>query len=273
MNNSAGRPTSKNREPVADARRPAEPKAGEFASAKNARALKRIYDLLYAAYGPQNWWPGETPFEIALGAVLTQNTSWKNVEKAIAAVRAAGALDENAMRALSSERLEELLKPSGYFRVKTRRVAALLRFFAEAGSLDGLRPIPTPALRRRLLNVYGQGPETADSILLYALNRSVFVVDAYTRRVLSRHGLIQGTESYELIRTFCQANLPRSRPLYNEFHALLVRVGNLHCKPNPRCAGCPLAKIRAGLTWKPLKAKFRTDERGKSGGKNANETD
>lgn len=202
-----------------------------------------MYQRLYEEYGPQYWWPGETPFEIALGAILTQNTAWRNVEKAISAARANGVLSAAGLYSLPKKRLEELLRPSGYFRVKATRVRAFLKFLQESadGSVEGLRRLRTPILRKKLLSVKGLGPETVDSILLYSLNRTVFVVDAYTRRILSRHALLKGNEPYDEIRSLFQSHLPRSRKLYNEFHALFVRLGHTRCRPSPDCAGCPLS--------------------------------
>jgi len=204
--------------------------------------LRALYRKLYAHFGPQRWWPARTPFEVAVGAVLTQNTNWGNVERAIANLRAAGGLSARAMRALPLRRLERLIRPAGYFRVKAKRLRALLDWllYECGGRLGALKSRPTAELRAGLLSVSGVGPETADSILLYALDRPVFVIDAYTRRVLARHGLAAGDEDYEVLRALFESALPRRVALYNEYHALLVAVGKHFCGTRPRCEGCPL---------------------------------
>jgi endonuclease III related protein len=178
-----------------------------------------------------------------VGAILTQNANWSNVEKAIANLKAAGVLDPHALLALPYERLAELLRPSGYFNVKARRLRSFLEFFVRETGGDERRwkDVPTSGLRDRLLAVNGLGRETADSILLYALDREIFVIDAYTRRVLKRHRLIEGGEDYDDLRALFETHLPRDRSLYNEYHALIVMTGKHHCKPTPRCEGCPLA--------------------------------
>lgn len=208
----------------------------------SAPILPAFYEALFAAWGPQKWWPGETPFEVMVGAILTQNTNWSNVEKAIANLKAAGLLEAQALHYTPLERLAELIRPSGYFNVKARRLKNFLDFYfcAAGGSEARLRAMPTRELRKKLLEVNGLGPETADSILLYALDRPVFVVDAYTRRILRRHGLLRGDEDYEEIRALFETHLMKGRKLFNEFHALLVRAGKYHCKPSSRCEGCPL---------------------------------
>lgn len=204
--------------------------------------LNAMYEALLRAWGGQKWWPGETPFEVMVGAILTQNTNWTNVEKAIANLKAAGMLNPQALHYASAERIAELIRPSGYFNVKARRLKNFLDFyFCEAGgSYARLIALPTPELRAKLLAVNGLGPETVDSILLYALNRPVFVIDAYTRRLLRRHLLIQGDEDYETLRALFEYHIPRSRKVFNEYHALIVRAGKYHCRPKPQCAGCPL---------------------------------
>lgn len=205
------------------------------------------YDLLFHRYGPQRWWPGETPFEVMVGAVLTQNTAWSNVEKAIARLKAAGALDCRRILDLPDADLAELIRPAGYFNVKTKRLKALCRFLLDAGVADrpealaGTAPLPT--LRRELLAVNGVGEETADSILLYALGQRSFVVDAYTRRIFTRLGLLAGDETYAGIKDRFESGLPATTQLYNEYHALIVRLGKDHCRPKPRCAHCPLTPI------------------------------
>lgn len=205
------------------------------------------YRRLFQAYGPQHWWPGETPFEVMVGAVLTQNTAWGNVERAIANLKAAGYLTCRGILSLSDTALADLIRPAGYYNVKARRLKALCAYLnaeAVADCPEALRDVATlPELRRRLLAVHGVGEETADSILLYALGLAVFVVDAYTRRIFSRLGLMTGNESYARIQQSFEAELPRDVGLYNEYHALIVHHGKTVCRPQPRCHGCPLLAI------------------------------
>jgi endonuclease-3 related protein len=205
--------------------------------------LIEIYRRLFDAFGPQHWWPGETPFEVTIGAVLTQNTSWRNVERAIANLREADVLEPKALYDLPVEELEELLRPAGYFRIKARRLRSLLEFLVERydGSLDAMFAVGLPDLREQLLDVHGIGPETADSILLYAGGLPTFVVDAYTHRVFSRHGWIDFDADYHQIQEYAESELPQKVPLYNEYHALLVRLGKDYCrKTKPKCEACPL---------------------------------
>lgn len=204
--------------------------------------LREMFDRLLAAFGPRNWWPGDTPFEVMVGAVLTQNTAWTNVEKAIANLKAVGLLNPEGLDGTSHSVLAELIRPSGYYRVKADRLKNMAALVREAGGGDPplLLQRPLAALRPQLLAVNGIGPETADSILLYAAGYPVFVIDAYTRRVLSRHGLIDGNEPYEQLQRLFMDRLPQDAPLYNEFHALLVQLGKMHCRPRPICRDCPL---------------------------------
>ena len=205
--------------------------------------MHHVYQRLAEALGPQHWWPGETPFEVIVGAVLTQNTNWKNVEKAIRNLREADLLEPAALYAVPPEELEELLRPAGYFRVKARRLRSLLAFLEEryGGSLDAMFATGTATLREQLLALHGIGPETADSILLYAGGLPVFVVDAYTHRILSRHGWIEPEADYHQIQDFLQSRLPDDPALFNEFHALLVYVGKHYCRKRaPQCGACPL---------------------------------
>ncbi len=201
-----------------------------------------VYRRLLSRFGPQHWWPGESPLEVMVGAVLTQNTAWPNVEKAIRALKQDGHLSLAALDRMPEEALAELIRPCGYFRIKARRLKNLVTVAARKGrgDLDSFLSLPTGELREALLSTSGIGPETADSILLYAAGRPVFVVDAYTRRVLSRHGWIQPKDSYEAIQTMFMERLPPEPSLYNEYHALFVALGKSHCRPNPRCRGCPL---------------------------------
>ncbi len=207
--------------------------------------MLEIYDYLFSVFGPQGWWPGETIEEIIIGAVLTQNTNWSNVEKAISNLRAAGCLSLKKITQLSETQIAKLILPAGYFNIKARRLKATAQFFVTSKILDYVRynlQLPNN-LRDKLLAVYGIGRETADSILLYAFNQPVFVVDAYTRRFCRRHGLLDSaTDDYESIRAFFESHLPKHVQLFNEYHALLVRLGKTYCRPRPLCAQCPLNK-------------------------------
>ncbi len=189
------------------------------------------------------WWPARTRFEVIVGAILTQNTAWSNVERAISNLRRARLLTPGALERVSKARLARLVRPSGYFRQKAKKLKAFVRFLREShgGSLARMFRRPTAELREQLLAVHGIGPETADSILLYAGGHPVFVVDAYTHRILGRHHLTNGEPDYAAVRSLFEANLPREAALYNEFHALLVNVGKHWCrKSQPRCGECPL---------------------------------
>jgi len=207
--------------------------------------LDEVYDRLLTAYGPQGWWPGETPFEVMVGAVLVQNTAWKNVEKAIENLRQADLLEPNRLFATVPEELEELIRPAGYFRLKARRLRNLLALVVEqyAGSLEQMFASDAETLRAELLAVNGIGPETADSILLYAANKARFVVDTYTQRVFKRHGWLEEEADYHATQAHFESNLERDSTLYGEYHALLVRVGHLHCRKTARCEACPLEDL------------------------------
>ncbi len=210
---------------------------------KIRKQLTSIYHALFRAYGPQHWWPGDTPFEVLVGAVLTQNTSWTNVEKAIVNLRLARALSFSGMINAAPEKLALLIRPSGYFNIKTKRLRHLLWFIHTnySGSLTRMFAADSAQLRRQLLEVNGIGPETADSILLYAGEKPFFVVDAYTRRIFSRQGLIAGNADYHAVQSFFMENLPRDARFYNEYHALIVRIGKEHCKKaSPLCSDCPI---------------------------------
>jgi endonuclease-3 related protein len=212
-------------------------------SANLNRRLKTIYGKLYADLGPQRWWPGDTLFEVAVGAILTQNTNWDNVERAIGNLKSHKLLGAAKMHALPVNELAELIRPAGYFNVKARRLKSFLDFFIDnyAGSFKKMGRVETLELRKKLLGVNGIGHETADSILLYTLGRPVFVIDAYTRRVLSRHGIIGHDEPYDVYQGLFHSALEPETQLYNEYHALLVRVGKINCRPGkPICATCPL---------------------------------
>ncbi len=245
------------------------------------QAIRAFYGALYRAWGPQDWWPARTRFEVVAGAFLTQNTSWNNVERALQALRAAGALSVAGIRRTPKARLERLLRPAGYFRQKAARLKNFVRHLdrAHGGSLARLLAQPTAKLRQELLELNGIGPETADSILLYAGGHASFVVDAYTRRVLERHEIIGTKAGYEEIRELCERAFEgepeamagkvrhsgRRRPgtqgslrspkfevrtagpkarVFNEYHALLVEAGKRHCrKSEARCTGCPLERF------------------------------
>ncbi len=204
--------------------------------------LRRIYRRLHSTYGPQDWWPGETDFEVAVGAILTQNTAWSNVEKAIGNLSRAGRLTWSALAETPQEELERLIRPAGYFRVKARRLRNFLEWMGRecAGDLSRLRGRPWAEVRDSLLEVNGIGPETADSILLYALDQPSFVVDAYTRRIFSRHGWVDGEIRYGDLRALFQDRLPADAAMYNEYHGLLVKLAKEHCRARPSCDGCPL---------------------------------
>ena len=213
--------------------------------------MNDVYARLLAAYGAQGWWPAETPFEVMVGAVLTQNTTWIQVERVIERLRAADLLRPAPLLDLPVETLAEHIRPAGYPRIKARRLQALCAWLIASGDLAGLTDRSTHALRADLLAVHGVGPETADSILLYALGRPVFVIDAYTRRILSRLGLITGKEPYETLRRLVESGFQTDDPTldYNELHALLVRHAKTACRVRPLCAACCLrADCSAGQT-------------------------
>lgn len=201
-----------------------------------------IYKKLYRAYGPRHWWPGETSFEVMVGAILTQNTSWRNVEKAIQKLKEKRTLNPEGIRRLKKNELAPLIRSSGYYRVKTDRLKAFTDFLYEAfdGNLRKMRKRDLEELRERLLEVKGIGPETADSILLYGLRKPIFVVDGYTKRILSRHSIIPEETSYEEVQRLFMDHLPFDEKLFNEYHALLVHLGKMVCKKTPRCDICPL---------------------------------
>ncbi len=220
---------------------------------------ERLFWHLYRTLGPQGWWPGDGPLEIAIGAILTQNTNWKNVERAIQNLKDAGVLDLEGLLRLPEDRLTELIRPAGYFRVKARRLRAFLEWLRNKGGFEPLQHQSLEQLRQELLQVYGIGPETADSILLYALNRPVFVIDAYTRRILGRHGVRPG-KSYEDYRRWFEQRLPRETWLFNEFHALLVEIGKRYCKRDPQCEGCPVQGVWGAPEGTDLPASGRERE-------------
>lgn len=206
------------------------------------RTLLEMYHLLLAHFGSQAWWPGETMLEIMVGAVLTQNTNWANVEKAIRNLKEQGLLSVEALHTISPDELAKEIRPAGYYNIKAKRLKNLIRFLFERyeGSLEELATEETGNLREQLLAVNGIGPETADSILLYSLARAVFVVDAYTHRILLRHGMADEQVDYHELQGMFVDNLPGDTRLFNELHALIVRTGKEYCKKRPLCADCPL---------------------------------
>ena len=220
------------------------------------RRLFRLYEALARRYGPQTWWLARSRFEAIVGAILTQDATGRNAELAIGRLRQARALEPQAIRRLPAGRLAELLRPSGTSRLKARRLGAFLEHLARRhrGDLDRMLRQPARDLRAELSAIPGVGPETADTILLYAAGRPVFVVDAYTRRILARHRLVGPGVSYASLQGLFAANLPRDPALFNEFHALLMRVGKEHCRTRPRCEGCPL---RPDLRGRPPRLERR----------------
>ncbi|MCE5193806.1 MAG: hypothetical protein ABFD13_02000 [Candidatus Cryosericum sp.] len=202
----------------------------------------RLYDILLAAYGPQDWWPGDTPFEVAVGAVLTQNTAWSNVQKAILALKARHAMTADGILALSPAQLEASIRPAGFYHVKAEYLRTLAVWIRQraGGDLSSLADEQTALLRKELLALRGIGPETADSILLYAIGKPVFVVDAYTQRIGTRLGMLQQRPARDQVQQAFTRQLPQDARLFNEFHALLVHLAKDHCQARPLCLGCPL---------------------------------
>ncbi|MCD4824990.1 MAG: endonuclease III domain-containing protein [Phycisphaerae bacterium] len=204
-----------------------------------------MYDAMRAAFGHRQWWPGDGALEICVGAILTQNTNWSNVEKAIANLKAADAMSVTHLHKLPHESLAELIRPAGYYNIKAKRLKNFIaKVYAEYGDdIEAFLDRSVETLRVELLGVNGIGPETADSIILYAAGKPTFVVDAYTGRILLRHGLISPEDTYESIKELCESSLPTDVELWNDFHAQFVAVGARHCKPRPRCDGCPLERF------------------------------
>ena len=211
--------------------------------------MMTIYRRLLARFGPRHWWPGDTPFEVAVGAVLTQNTAWSNVERAIASLKRAGALSPRRILGARHATLARWIRPAGYFNVKARRLKAVVAWWQNRGRRNSVPSLSV--LRRELLAIHGVGPETADSIALYALNRPMFVVDTYTRRIFARHGWASWRTSYEELQQLFMTRLPRRVSLYNEYHALIVELGKTTCrKRRPKCHECPLRDLGV-LTLEP----------------------
>ena len=204
--------------------------------------LLDVFNRLYSAYGPQKWWPGETQVEIIVGAVLTQNTNWGNVEKAISNLKDAGVLSLNALNRLSVEQISLLIKPAGYYNVKAKRLKNLVEKLIDIQ--DYIERMDMKDLREELLSVNGIGKETADSILLYAFNRPIFVVDAYTKRIFNRLGVASINDNYDVMQDLFMSNLPRDVALYSEYHALIVRHAKDVClKKKPRCNACIIQEV------------------------------
>lgn len=208
--------------------------------------LKKIYTLLYNEFGEMHWWPGEGIFEIIVGAILTQNTSWKNVERALENLKRKNLLIAERMNGVSEKNLAEIIKPSGFYNQKAKKLKGFLNFFFKRfnGSFEKLSKEKLFSLRNELLSIPGIGNETADSILLYALNKPIFVVDAYTKRILTRHKIIDEKADYNATQKLFMENLPKDAKLFNNYHALFVKLGKDICKKNnPLCKGCPLNEI------------------------------
>lgn len=211
----------------------------------NSKKLMRIYDLMYDHFGPQHWWPGRTRFEIIVGAILTQNTNWTNVERAIANLDREGVLDPAHLHEADFETLAQWIRPAGYFNIKAKRLKNLLNWLYDefGGNVDAPARLDAVDLRESLLSVNGIGRETADSIILYAYEKPIFVVDAYTCRIGVRHGFLSPDMDYDMVQEYFESALEHDAALYNEFHALLVCVGKNFCKPKARCHGCPLESL------------------------------
>lgn len=212
------------------------------------RTLQGIYRRLFRAFGPQHWWPGETPFEVAVGAILAQNTAWSNASAAVQALKRCRLLDPKRLERIPQRRLAAVIRPSGYFNQKAKRLKVFVRWLNSryGGSMNRLRAVPADPLRAELLSLWGIGPETADSILLYALEKPVFVVDAYTKRILARHGLVPWDASYDEIQKQFHSMPGQGRNRvagYNEYHALIVETGKRLCRARPDCPSCPLRRV------------------------------
>ena len=210
--------------------------------------LGQVYRKLFSEFGPQHWWPGETPFEMAVGAILTQNTSWSNASAAVQELKRLKFLNPGRLEQIPQRRLARIIRSSGYFNQKAKRLKVFVRYLNRryGGRMDRMRLVSTERLREELLSLWGIGPETADSILLYALEKPVFVVDAYTRRILARHGLIPWTATYGQIQTLFHSMPGQGRARiarYNEYHALIVETGKKLCRTRPDCFSCPLRRI------------------------------
>ncbi len=238
---------------------PSKPFYSPKSKSLHPRLLHEVYQTLFEHFGPQHWWPGESPFEIMVGAILTQNTAWTNVEKAIMNLKRERVLTPKALFNLTPSRLARLIRPAGYFNIKARRIRNFTAFYLchFGGKIEKMRILRTAKLRQMLLDVNGIGRETADSILLYAALKPIFVIDAYTRRIFARHRIAWRScgrlrrhspaslheQDYESWRALFETSLPRNLELFNDFHAQIVALGKNYCRPkNPVCKGCPLQK-------------------------------
>ena len=222
---------------------------------RTKKNLETIYQKLLAKFGPQKWWPAETKFEVIVGAILTQNTNWGNVEKALANLKKAGILNPDGLRQISTYKLARLIKPSGYFNIKAKRLKSFIHFFFKEydGDLSEMAKEPLEILRKKVLTVHGIGPETADSILLYACDHPIFVVDVYTKRIFSRHNLVASDADYHQIQKLFMKHFPVDVQLFNEHHALIVRLGKDFCKTKPLCEICPLNYLNRLSKYKYLR--------------------
>lgn len=205
--------------------------------------FEEVYQHLFQQYGPQHWWPGETPFEVMVGAVLTQNTAWSNVERAIDNLKANDCLTPEQILSVPTDVLAKWLQPSGYFNIKAKRLRNLCQWYVDNGQFEAVSSWDARKLRHALLSINGVGPETADDILLYAFDRPVFVIDAYTRRLFSRLGLLDHDEGYEHLRQHFEERLPKEASLFNEYHALIVRHTKEVCRKKPLCLECCFGSI------------------------------
>jgi len=212
---------------------------------KLSSTARKVFQNLLDKLGPQGWWPGESPLEVMVGAVLVQNTAWKNARRAIENLREEDLLYPDRLLEIPSDELAELIRPAGYFRLKTKRLRSLMEFFVREydGSIEAMRAADMQSLREQLLGVHGVGPETADSILLYALEKPAMVVDTYTHRIFARHGWVGYELDYYQLQDHLASELPIDLRAYNELHALLVNVGHHHCRKQPRCESCPLQEM------------------------------
>jgi len=210
------------------------------------KKLNNIFEILYNTFGPQHWWPGDSPFEVAVGAILTQNTNWSNVKKAIENLKKYKLLEPYKIYKIDHKKLSELIKSSGYYTIKAKRLKSFIDFLIKEynGKIESMNNEDTLLLRKKLLSINGIGKETADSILLYAINKPIFVIDTYTKRILSRHGILTDKDSYDYYQNLFHKSLKKDVKLFNEYHALIVKVGKTFCKSKrPLCDQCPLKGI------------------------------
>jgi endonuclease-3 related protein len=230
------------------------------------KTLMSMYEAMLSRFGPRHWWPArahlvprDRKLEICLGAILTQNTNWGNVEKALDSLDTAGAMRVDVLAKMPPARLAELIRPAGYFNVKAKRLKNFIAHVTDrhGGSIEDLLAVPEARLREQLLGINGIGPETADSMVLYAAGKCTFVVDAYTRRICLRHGLISPRDGYEAVKSLFESHVPSRTGLYNDYHAQLVAVGKHFCRPRARCSGCPLERFDHDASLPPLPPRSR----------------